>query len=80
MGPLSKPLVDIVNFLDHGRTSALTSSNTMNSYHNMKPFSMQEISQSDFACSQLDDDRAYPPVGSLMRCKNLLRWLRRESM
>lgn len=41
--------------------------------------SMQKISQSDFACSQLNDDTAYQPVGSLMQCKNLLRWFRRES-
>ena len=40
---------------------------------------MQKISQSDSACSQLDDNRADQPVGSLIQCKNLLRWFQRKS-
>lgn len=42
-------------------------------------FLLQKTSQSDSACSQLDDDRAYQPVCSLMQCKNLRRWFQRES-
>ena len=39
---------------------------------NLKPFSMQKISQSDFACSQSDEDRAYQPVGSLMQYEDVV--------